>query len=109
MYWVVSQAQLSLDNSGMHIFTASQPSLCLRHHFHCCDGAIVQILPSWKTIFLLLFSPATFGNVSLLYCFAHQKGSLGSKPTRKASHRALQALEHIVYGSEDQQMEAANV
>jgi len=50
MYWVVSQAQLSLDNSGMHIFTASQPSLGLRHHFHCCDGAIVQILPSWKTI-----------------------------------------------------------
>jgi len=85
---------LSLDNSGMHISTASQPSLGLRHHFHCCDGARVQILPSWKTISLLLFS--TFGNVSLLSCFALPKGSLGEKSTRKASHRGLQALKHLV-------------
>jgi len=95
MYGVVSQARLSLDNSGMHIFTASQPSLGLRHHFHCCDGARVQILPSLKTISLLLFS--TFGNVSLLSCFALQKGSLGHKTTRKASHRGFQALKHLVY------------
>jgi len=95
MYGVVSQAQLSLDNSGMHIFTASQASLGLRHHFLCCDGATVQILPSWKTISLLLFS--TLGNVSLLSCFAHQKGSLGHKTTRKASHRGLGAQKQLVH------------
>jgi len=95
MYGVVSQAQLSLDNSGMHIFTASQASIGLRHHFLCCDGATVQILPSWKTISLLLFS--TLGNVSLLSCFAHQKGSLGHKTTRKASHRGLGAQKQLVH------------
>jgi len=49
MYGDVSQARLSLDNSGMLIFTASQPSLGLHHHFRW-RHIVLQILPSGKTI-----------------------------------------------------------
>ena len=56
MYGVVSQAQLSLDNSGMHIFRASWG-----HHLACAitfiatiDGAILRILSSQLISFQLL-------------------------------------------------------
>jgi len=54
------------------------PSLSMAPH-SSSDFAV------WENNF---FSMATFGNVSLLSCFTHQKGSLGDK----ATHRGVEAL-----------------
>jgi len=105
MLGLISQARSSLDNSGMHIFTAAQSgsALAVQHHFHCCHGA--NILPPFPSVggwFHLIsfccFSRASVGNISLLFCFDHQKGSPGQKTALKASQRSFKALKHTVYG-----------
>ena len=74
-----------------------------------CSATSLSLLPwmeplsltmsiGWRLVSLHFFSRASIGNISLLFCFAHQKGSLGHKTALKASQRSFKALKHTVYG-----------